>query len=180
MDEREMGSNAHVKQTTRTTTYQRPDPNQEQPTRPTYEQRSPHPAHGLDRDAARRRVEQNPAVMPTNPKPYEGGRAWMNKEFFGMRALPLALVLGGGVLLPFLLRMMGGRRETEERGEAYEGKRAQRFREAYEGKRAQRFREFFEDNQSPRFIAFTSKPYGKGGKKSRGLFMAKLGPAKGE
>lgn len=172
MDERELGADAHVKQTTRTTTYRQHDPSQEratspeQATRPTYEERYPHPAQGLDRDAARRRVEQNPAVMPPSPTPYQVS-SWMNREFFGMRALPLMLVLGGGVLLPFALRLLGGRRRREER-------------RAHRGEVGHKLREFWEENQTPRFIAFTSRPYGKEGKRGRGLFMAKLGPAKGE
>lgn len=186
MDEREVGTEAHVKQTTRTTyergtegeergqdrLYQQPyEQGQERPyeQESTYAQRYPHPAQGLDRDAARKRVEQNPAVMPPNPSPATRAKSWQNREFFGMRALPLALVLGGGVLLPFLFRLFAGQKQPKEQKETMRDKASARMGDFA------KMREYFEANQGgPRFIAWTSRPYGKAGKKGRGLLMAKF------
>lgn len=67
-----------------------------------YERLYPHPAQGLDAEAARLRVEANPEVMPPHPEPTVP-RSWKRREILGMRPLPLALIVGAGVLLPLTM-----------------------------------------------------------------------------
>lgn len=135
-----------------------------------YEQLYPHPAHGLDRGAARARVEANPAVMPPNPIPTTKP-SWGDREIMGMRALPLAIVAVMGMFLPFMMRMRARRRR---RGEAEE--LAPMIRRRAEGarKRMENLQQALQAAETrPRFIVLASRPMGKRGRKARALIMGK-------
>ncbi|AKU89695.1 hypothetical protein [Vulgatibacter incomptus] len=73
-----------------------------------YERLYPHPAQGLDTEAARRRVEAHPSVMPPNPEPVRFGRL-RNRERFGLRLGAVLGLVAAGFFAPFFVRMLGRR-----------------------------------------------------------------------
>ncbi|HWV36882.1 MAG TPA: hypothetical protein VN033_00205 [Vulgatibacter sp.] len=73
----------------------------------------PHPAQGLDVEAARRRVIEHPEVMPPNPEPVRFG-AWGSREILGMRYAGLFGAVALGLLAPLLLGMAIGLATSRE------------------------------------------------------------------
>lgn len=81
---------------------------------PTYSHYYPHPARGLDPQAARQRVMEHPEVMPPEPRPL-GYRRMSKKEVFGLRIPMLVGIVAVGVLGPLLIGTLL-RRLTQSRG----------------------------------------------------------------
>lgn len=69
-----------------------------------YRMFNPHPAQGLDIEAARRRVLAHPEVMPPHPEPVRFAE-WEVRERRGFRFGGLVAALAIGALAPVLLRM---------------------------------------------------------------------------
>lgn len=126
-----------------------------------YERAYPDPARGLDREAARRRVEGHPEVMPPHPEPVDrhgikrsfGWRqaalpalgffaaGWLLPRFFGRRFFGRGLIarrrFAGGVAAPTLVLSLGmrrglGRRQRRELFDLRQALRGKRFPAAIE------------------------------------------------
>jgi len=67
----------------------------------------PHPAQGLDVEAARKRVLEHPEVMPPHPEPVRFG-SWGSRERMGMRFAGVVGALALGLLAPLLLGVAMG------------------------------------------------------------------------
>lgn len=147
----------------------------------------PHPAHGLDTDHARQRVEANPEVMPPQPTP-RSQRSWQNREILGMRALPLLVILASAMGIPALVGWLSQRKPRREH--LHEHERAHRaYRKiaraekdfAREGRKRRAERKAkakaakggFPSEGLPRFILLASRP-DKKGKRARALILGKV------
>lgn len=147
----------------------------------------PHPAEGLDVEAARGRVEANPEVMPPHPSP-RTSRSWQNREFFGMRALPIVGAIAAAMGLPLLVSWLSKKSRHVRHAEHPKVHRARKAHkkalmekafapEQGPEKKISRFarkRGIPMPEGMPRFIVLASRPWGKKGKKARALILGKV------
>ncbi len=95
-----------------------------------YQRYYPNPARGLDTEAARRRVEANPGVMPPHPEPLRY-RTVRVRERIGLRFGAAMVLFGAGFFLGSLARFIERRRSWHEAGEPSSGsgrsERGERF-----------------------------------------------------
>lgn len=162
------------------------------------EEYHPYPAEGLDVDAARGRVEANPEVMPPHPSP-RTRRSWQNREFFGMRALPILGTIGAALALPLLVGWLSRSRPRHEKHEHMKhghehgrwGRYAKRRRHAAmeekgfmpEWSGEEGFSKWAKKAAKtgmpippgmPRFVVLASRPWGRKGRKARALILGKV------
>lgn len=133
----------------------------------------PHPAHGLDTDEARERVQANPAVMPPSPTP-STRRSWANREILGMRALPLVSLIGFAMSLPLFVSWLSRRKPSEPEHHVGHGKAHERHvKKALTRKMARSVAKAASEGY-PRFVVLASRPWGRHGKKARALILGKV------
>lgn len=69
-----------------------------------YERYYPHPARGLDVEAARKRVLSHPEVMPPHPEPVQFARWQVREHRGGLRSAGVFTAVLVGVLAPLVIR----------------------------------------------------------------------------